>query len=325
MVLDRGGFFRKANHFFSRRWQVGRILTLFYLTLVILSACGGGGKPTEGGKLRVLATTTIVGDVVKQVGGSLIDLEILLPAGVDPHTFSPSPQDVTKISEADIIFANGAGLEVFLEPMIESAGAKSQVVSVSDGITLRRLTGQDSEDDDQHSIDPHTWTDPNNVKIWVQNIATALSEADGSHSSNYWENARIYQAELDVLDAWIRDQVAEIPEDQRVIVSDHITFGYFADRYGFDLAGAIVPGFSSLAEPSAQDLAQLEEVISSLSIKAIFVGTTVNPTLAERVSQDTGAKIVFLYTGSLTEAGGDADNYIEYMKYDTQLIVDALK
>lgn len=286
------------------------------------------GQTSENQKLKVIATTTIVADVVAQIGGEAIELAVLLPPGTDPHTFDPAPQDVASVADAQVVFANGAGLEEFLEPLLESAGAESKVVYVSEGITLLQFDGVhedvDSEHGDEHA-DPHTWTDPNNILIWISNIEQALSELDPNNAGLYEQNAKIFTAEIKELDAWVREQVEQIPIESREIVTDHVQFAYFAEEYGFKQIGAIISGYSTLAEPSAQELASLEDAIKENDVKAIFVGKTVNPNVANRIATDTGIQIVFLYTGSLTEKGGEADTYLEYIRYNVSAIVNALK
>jgi ABC-type Zn uptake system ZnuABC Zn-binding protein ZnuA len=293
-------------------------------------------------KLSVVATTTIVGDVVYQVGGDFIELAVLLPPGADPHGFQPTPQDVAKVTRADLLFINGLGLEEFLDRLMENAGGHARVVSVSDGIEPRASAGDqhaheagagdehagDPAERDEHEHmagDPHVWVDPHNVMVWARNIARALGEMDHANASAYEVKARRYQAVLEELDAWIREQVAAVPETNRAIVTDHIFFSYFADRYGFTQLGTIIPGYSTMAGPSAQELARLEDAIRDLGVKAVFVGNTVNPGLAERVAEDTNIRLVFIYTGSLTDKGGPADSYVNYMRYNVSAIVEALK
>ena len=312
------------------------IVVLFGILLAVISvACSSQSESSSSkGNLKIVATTTIVGDVVAQVGGDLIDLSILLPVGTDPHGFDPTPQDIAKVAEADIVFASGAGLEEFLDNLIESAGAADRVIHLSEGVDFLMFEGEEHEDEGedhdgeehQHEgIDPHTWTNPNNVKVWVHNIEHKLGEADPGNVEVYAANAAAYLDELQALEAWIREQVAQVPVENRKLVTDHAVFGYFTDEYGFEQVGALVPGYSTLAEPSAQELAAIEDSIRELDVKAVFVGNTVNPALAERVAADTGTQLVFIYSGSLSESGGDADSYLAYMRYNTTAFVDALK
>ena len=317
-------------------------LSVLLFAVLLLAACG---QKTEtpvveqgdsGEILNVVATTTIVGDVVAQIGDERINLSVLLPAGTDPHSFEPTPQDITKIMQADVVFANGAGLEEFLNNLIESAGASDKVVHVSEGIDLMLLGSQEhdhegeehdheGEEHDHEGGDPHTWVDPNNVMVWVQNIEQKLSEADPANAGAYAANAKAYTTELKTLDAWIREQVAQVPMADRKLVTDHMLFGYFAEEYGFEQVGALIPGYSTLAEPSVREIAEIEDAIRKLGVKAIFVGNTINPALAQRVADDTGIKLIFVYTGSLSGPDGEAPSYLEYIRYNVSAFVEALK
>ena len=290
------------------------------LFILMLSSCTGGGSPTTGGKLKVLATTSIVGNVVSQVGGDSIILSILMPVGTDPHDFQPRPQDATALSNAHLIFSNGAGLEGFLQPLLESTGSTVKLVEVSKGITLLALPGSD-----QPSGDPHTWMDPNNVIIWTQNIAAALSAADPAHSVDYQANAEVYIALLRDLDTWIRSEVAQISPQNRLLVADHAVLGYFAAQYGFTQEGTITGSFSSEASPSAREVAKLEDKIHRLGVRAMFVSEGVNQSLADQIAADTGIKSVWIYHATLTTSSGPAASYLEFMRYNVNAIVAALK
>lgn len=293
--------------------SVKRVLWLGLILL--LAACRGEGGGAEKEMLHVVATTTIVGDVVARIGGDAISLTVLLSPGADPHSFEPSPQDARALAGTDLIFANGLGLEEFLDPLIEGVATDAPVIEVSASITPRMLGDHP---------DPHVWFDPNLVLLWTQTIEETLKEYDPAHADLYAQNAEAYREELSDLDAWIRAEVARIPAERRRLVTDHRVFGYFADRYGFEVVGAVLPGFSSAAEPSAQDIAALEDVIRDLGVRAIFVGVNVNPVVAERVAEDTGVRVVRLYTGSLSEADGEVPHYLDLMRYDVSAIVGAL-
>lgn len=313
--------------------MVQRIFLCFTIIFlwVTAAACGVQIKqPAVHGQLQVVATTTIVGDVVHQIGGDQINLDVLLPLGADPHSFDPSPKDVAKIADADVVFANGGGLEAFLINLIDSANAQSKLVYVSEDIDFLEFGGDDhgdeeEEEDHAEDVDPHTWTDPNNVMVWVENILRVLLEKDPQNKASYQANAERYGDELRELDSWIRVRVDQIPDQNRKLVTDHALFGYYAEEYGFEQVGALIPGFSTLSEPTAKELAEIEDSIRNLSVKAVFVGRTVNPTLADRVATDTGVRLVFVYTGSLSDVEGDAATYLDYIRYNTNAFVDALK
>ena len=307
-------------------------LPALVLGLFLASCSAPSPMPVDGGKLNVVATTSIVADVVSQIGGDLIDVQILLPEGTDPHSFDPTPQDIAKVTDADLVFANGAGLEDFIEDLLASADAEERIIEVSEGIELLEHLedeAEHNEEDHDHAEDkggdPHTWTDPNNVIIWVKNIEAALVAADPSNAEIYVENAAAYTSELTEIDAWIREQIEQVPPENRKIVTDHRLLGYYVDEYGLEMAGAIIPGYSSLSEPSAQELAKIEDIIDTLDVQAIFVGKTVNPNLAERIAEDTGVSLVYFYTGSLSSADGEAGSYLDYLRYNTNAFVNALK
>jgi ABC-type Zn uptake system ZnuABC Zn-binding protein ZnuA len=302
-----------------KRNPIYRLILL--LLVVVLSACTGAAPAAEDGRPHVLATTGIVADVVRQVAGEYVRVDTLLPVGTDPHTFEPRPQDAAALADADLVFANGAGLEEFLQPLLESAGAMDRLVEVSDGITLLPFSGED----DHAGGDPHTWMDPNHVLVWVENIRSALAGLDPDHAAAYRANAEAYSASLIELDAWTQEQVARVPAANRNLVSDHAVFGYFAARYGFTQTGTITGSFSSGASPSAQELAVLEDAIRASGVPAIFVSKLENNDLADRVAADTGIPLVGLYHASLSQPGGEADSYLKLMRYNVSAIVEALK
>jgi ABC-type Zn uptake system ZnuABC Zn-binding protein ZnuA len=302
-------------------------------TIFILSACSGEISSTkqlnesELGKVKVVATTSIIFDIVSHVGGNSIDLDVLLPSGVDPHSFEPAPQDIAKLSNADILFINGAGLETFLNSIIESSGGDFRVVDLSEEIQLISLV-KEFESEDEYTpggFDPHIWMDPNNVIIWVNQISEVLSKIDVESSPEFKANAQAYIRELENLDRWIVSQVEQIPPQQRKLVTDHLVFSYFARAYNFVQVGAVLPAFSNQSQTSAKEIANLEDTILKEKVKAILVGVSVNPDLARRVAEDTGVQIVFVYFDTLTESGGLADSYIELIRYDVDAIVTALR
>jgi ABC-type Zn uptake system ZnuABC Zn-binding protein ZnuA len=285
--------------------------------LLCLAACRGR-PPASQDRLSVVATTNIVGDVVEAVGGEGISLHVLVPRGADPHSFELAPQDLAAVADADLVFTNGVGLEGALEAPVRNA-ARGPVVAVCDGVELRTTA------DEHGDADPHVWFDPQRVLVWVDNIERALSEADPGRRDLFAANAAAYREQLRDLDAWVAQQVAQVPPERRKLVTDHDVLGYFAERYGFEQVGTVIPGLSTLAEPSAQEMAELEQTVQRLGVPAVFVGSTVSPALADRLAQDTGVKVVHLYTGSLSEPGGPADSYLALMRYDVTAIVEALR
>ncbi len=290
-----------------------------------ISTADGLAEPSD--TLKVVATTTLVGDVVSRVGGEDIELTVIMPPGVDPHGYEPTPADVAAVADADVVFLNGLGLEEFIEPLVANAGGTAQVVAVSSGIETIELAGGHTDHDaagELHDVDPHVWFDPANVAAWTDSIQATLGELHPGSTEAYFGRARDFKEELDELDRWIEEQVAAIPPERRRLVTDHQVLGYFARRYGFEQVGSL-HGFSTLSEPSAAELAHLMDTINELAVPAVFVGTTVNPTLAEMVAHDAGTRVVEIYTGSLGEPGGPAGTYLGFMRHDVSAIVEALR
>jgi len=327
-----------------------RRLALLLLVSLAIPAAGCGFRPPAGGaaytalaslqpvdltageRLRVVATTSLLADVVSQVAGEAAEVTSLIPVGVDPHSFELTPQDLRRLSEAHVVFMNGFGLEGSLEEALRSAGGQAPRIFTSQGIEALAFEGHTEADatesgteaDQSGEQDPHVWLDPGNVIIWVQNIEAALVALDPARAAEIARNASRYRAELERLDAEIRQALGAIPPSDRLLVTDHDEFGYFAEAYGFTIVGTVIPGFSSAVEPSAQDLAHLEDSIRRLGAQAIFVSAVVSPGLAQRVADDTGIQLVSLYAHSLTGPDGPAPDYLSLMRYNVQALVSAL-
>jgi ABC-type Zn uptake system ZnuABC Zn-binding protein ZnuA len=295
-------------------------LAVMIACALMVGGCQAVVGPDRGAGPRVLAIETFLADIAQNVAGERLTVEALMPEGTDPHSFEPTPQDAAKVAEADVLIENGAGLETFLGWLLENAGGHPLVIEASAGLASR--TPREGEIVDEET-DPHFWLDPNAVVQYVENIRAGLSQADPEGAAVYATNAEAYIAQLRELDAWIAAQVAQIPPERRLLVTNHESFGYFADRYGFRVVGAIIPSVSTGASPSAGELAQLIEDIKATGAPAIFLETGVNPQLAEQIARETGVKVVTgLYTHS---TGNAAPTYIEMMRYNVTAIVEALK
>ncbi len=305
-----------------------QVRQFIYILLIcmLLSSCSQSSVKTDLGRIKVVASTSIVGEFVHKIGGDHIDLTILIPPDSDPHTFEPRPQDIAAISEAQIVFINGLGLEEALVPVID-ANIQGKLVEVSQDINKLQLQNNDPDhlEETHDSWDPHTWMDPMNIVQWTNTIEATLIEFDAENTEAYRSSTALAQNDLEVLDKWIQDQVTQIPMDRRKLVSDHQIFGYFARRYDFELTGLVISSFSTNASPSAQEIAQLQNEIKGSSVPAIFVSHTANPKIAEQIANDLGVKIVQIFAGSLSQPGGDADTYDKYMRFNVAQIVEALK
>jgi ABC-type Zn uptake system ZnuABC Zn-binding protein ZnuA len=297
---------------------------IIILALSLLAACSAQplrGATSTPGPPRVLAVETFLADIVRNVAGDRLIVDSLLPINMDPHSYQPAPSDIIKISTSDVLVINGGGIEVFITPLLDNAGGSRLVITASAGLTPRPdATGEHPEGD------PHFWLDPNNVITYVENIRDGLVQADPQGRQVYSDNAAAYILQLQALNAWIQDQVGQIPADQRQLVTNHESLGYFAARYDFTVVGSIIPSVSSESAPTAHQLATLIDQIRASGARAIFMETGANINLAEQIAGETSAIIVTdLYTHSISDAHGPAPTYIDMMKYNVTQIVNALK
>jgi ABC-type Zn uptake system ZnuABC Zn-binding protein ZnuA len=298
---------------------LNRLVFALILVSLLLTACGGTSPSASSGGLKVLASTTFLADIAQNVAGDRLQVESLLPFGADPHSYQPIPQDVAKVTDSTLLIVNGTGYEHFLDTILKNAGGQRTVVEASAGLKVR----QDASAG--HGVDPHLWLDPNNVIQYVENIRAGLTQVDPTGTDVYAANTKAYTVQLQELDTWIREQVNSIPAERRLLVTNHDSLGYFAERYGFTVIGTVVEGTSSLAAPSAQQMAALTDQIRATSAPAVFLDAAESPTLANQIASDTGVTVVTdLYFGSLTD-GPPAGTYIDMMKHNVSRIVEVLK
>jgi ABC-type Zn uptake system ZnuABC Zn-binding protein ZnuA len=301
-------------------------LVLLTVSSLFFSACSvPQPSGSASGPIKVLAVESFLADIAQNVAGDRVKVETLIPLGVDPHAYQPTPQDVVKIAESQVLIVNGARFEEWLDKTLQNAGGERTVIEASAGLTSRKPTLDEVLDPD-HEGDPHFWLDPTKAVSYAENIRDGLSKADPAGADKYSANAELYIAQLVSLDNWITAQVSQIPPENRLLVTNHESFGYFADRYGFTIAGTVIPSTSSEASPSAQQMAALIDTIKRTGVKAIFLETGASSQLADQIAQETGVNVVTnLYTHSISEPGGEAPSYIEMMKHNVKLIVEALK
>lgn len=304
---------------------------------VLLTACqiNPSTTPIAGNpnKQHVIAVESFLADIAQNVAGDRLKVDTLMPLGMDPHAFEPVPGDITRLSSSQLIIINGGGIEGWLEKVIKNTGGSHTVLEASAGLKSRQpqegeiVDGAElNADHAAEEGDPHFWLDPISVITYVENIRDGLTKLDPDGREVYSQNARAYINQLKDLDSYIHSQAETIPAEKRLIVTNHESFGYFADRYGFKVVGTIVPSVSTGAAPSAQQLARLVDHIKSTGASAIFLETGTNPQLAEQIARETGTHVVTdLYTHSITPPSGNAPTYIDMMKYNINSIVANLK
>jgi zinc/manganese transport system substrate-binding protein len=297
-------------------WLSGSFVRLCFALLLTAACLVGPAFATD--RIKVVASFSILGDLVKNVGGAHVEVVNLVAPNGDPHVFDPSPKDAGLIADARLVVVNGLGLEGWLDRLIEVSSRRAPVIVATEGIKPRTI-GVDRAKDD-----PHAWQSVPNVEVYVANIRDALIKVDTAHKSDYEANCAGYLAQLGDLDREIRSTVAAIPAGRRSVLTVHNAFGYFADAYGIAFAG--LQGVSTDAEPSARDVAMIIRQIREKKIAALFVENIVNPAQLRRIADETGVKAGgTLYSDALTEASGAAPTYIDLMRHNIRTIGAALK
>ncbi len=314
---------------------------LLLLPLTLLS-CGGPGQNSQ--LPQVSASTTFIGDLVTRIGGPDVDLQVLLPRESDPHAYQPTPGEMARLHQSRLLLLNGLGLESFLEPILSGLPVEQRRIELSEGLAVPEL-GEDHKSgthEDEHSHhtetvhhdehmhhnhsgDPHAWLDPLAVHHWNTRICEELQRLVPDKAEEIGTRASAMGDSLLALDAWIRERVSHIPPARRLLVGDHMVFGWFARRYGFTQVGSMIQGFSSLSSPNARDLAALEVQLRAEHIPAVFLSRQANPALGRQLHEDTGITIVPLSLGSLEKKGSTGDNYLGFMRNAVNAICEALK
>jgi len=328
--------------------MISRWLSILGISALLLSACAPAtpSATSASGRLRVVATFSVLGDLVSNVGGDAIELTVLVGPDSDTHTYEPSPSDSAALAEAQVLVENGLELESWLDELVTASGSQATRIVAAEGISARTAEhaeehegeehegeeheGEEHEGEEGHEhgeFDPHIWQDVANAMQMVRNIEAGLSAADPDNAAVYQSNARAYLDTLEELDTYIRSQAGSLPEDRRRIVTNHNALGYFGAAYGFTLVADVLGTASTeAAEPSAQALAALADRIRNENVAGIFTENMVNTALADTLSRETGVAIGgALYTDALSAPGGKADTYVAMMRANIDTLVTALK
>lgn len=306
----------------SRRSGALAIAVAALVAVPLVSACGTAGSPTPTGRVAVVATSTVLADLVANVGGDLVSVTSLVPRNGDVHTFEPSPRDVLRVADARLIIMNGLGLDDWLAELIGNAAAEdTPIVRLADTVpAAERIAGDDP--DAPGAANPHLWLAVPYAITYVERIAAALADVDPEHAVGYASGRDAYVGRLRDLDARVRAEIDTIPPQDRRIVTFHDAFPYFAREYGIEIVGVAVeaPGQA----PSAAQVAALVEAIREAGVKAIFSETQFPTNLVDRIAGETGATVVAdLYTDSLGDP--PVSSYEALIEYDVARITEALR
>jgi ABC-type Zn uptake system ZnuABC Zn-binding protein ZnuA len=280
---------------------------LLVLAAIVLGGCGtSSGSSKAAGRLLVVATTTQLGDLVREVGGDAVQVHQLLHPNTDPHEYEPRPNDLLATGGARVVFMSGDGLDGWMDKLVAEAGGHARKVDVGATVPVR-LPGEDGAG----SSDPHWWHDPVNALAAVRTIRAALVRADPAHRATYERNAARELGRIDRMLTTLRRCFARVPRAQRKLVTDHDAFGYFAHRFGITVVGAVIPSQSTQAQPSAQSVSRLSALIRREHVRAIFPEASLNPKLAEAIARATGATSDHeLYGDTLGPPGSPGATYV---------------
>jgi zinc/manganese transport system substrate-binding protein len=308
---------------------VPRVLFLFLALFII----AGGTAANAEKKIKVIASFSILGDMVKNVGGDRVEVTTLVGPNGDAHVFEPTPAAAKAVSQADLVIVNGLGLEGWMERLIKTSGYKGPVVVATKGIKPREMSGEEDGDYEpaakpghkhEHKIDPHAWQNLANGQIYVEDIAAGLKAVDPAGASNYQANAAAYKAKLAELDKWVKTEFSSIPKPQRRMITSHDAFGYLGAAYGVTILSPM--GVSTESEPSAGGVANLIKQIRQEKIAAVFIENVSDPRLVEQISKESGVKLGGeLYSDALSKPEGPAPTYIDMFKNNVTNMVAAMR
>jgi ABC-type Zn uptake system ZnuABC Zn-binding protein ZnuA len=322
------------------RWLIPGIILIFFG--IILAGCASEPNEEEemlslpelnsaglapGQELQVVATTNVIGDVVSQVGGEAIALTPLLGPGQDPHSYVPAARDLTAVAGADVIFINGWDLEEGLVEDLRTIAEDALFVPIS--ANIEPLPFGDEDEEHEHAADPHVWFSVKNVRQWVDNVEEVLSALDPANAATYEANAANYRQALADLAAYADAELGSIPQEKRYLVTNHDAFRYLEADYGLETLGTVIPGASTLAEPSASDLSDLIATMRAHNLCTIFTETAVSERLAQTVAGELDycdeVRVLPLYSGSLGTPGSGADSYTGMFRANIDTITSGLQ
>lgn len=311
----------------SLRLDITRLTLVVLIVAIVVAGCAAADDAAGGSRgpapapdaIDVVATTTVLADLVQQVGGSQVDVTSLVPPGGEVHTFDPTPADIARVADAELVFTNGLGLDDWVADLARDSGSGAAIVALGEELDgVMYLEG----DGPAGAVNPHLWMDVGNAIRYVERIGEQLAAVDAAHASVYEAGAASYEERLTALDDAARDQIEAIPAERRKVVSFHDAFPYFAAAYGLDIVGTVIdaPG----QDPSAGEIADLIDTIRASGATALFGEAQFNPQLARTVAEEAGITVVTdLYTDSL--GGRPADTYEGMIRWDVERVVGALQ
>jgi ABC-type Zn uptake system ZnuABC Zn-binding protein ZnuA len=279
-----------------------------------VAACGSDDASTSSGGPRVVATTTQLADLTRHVAGDRASVSQILTPNADPHDYEPRPGDAKALADAKLVLQSGGDVDEWLGDLVQAAGSEPTTVTLIDAVRTR---------DEGHDTDPHWWQDPRNTEIAVQRIRDALAKADPDGTATYDSNAEAYLAKLKALDTAIAACMDRIPAGERKLVTNHDALGYFADRYGITVVGAVIPALSTSASASAGETRELVDKIRAEHVSTIFPESSVNPKLEKAIAADADAKVgPALWADSLGPKGSTGATYLDSLRFNAEAMAE---
>jgi zinc/manganese transport system substrate-binding protein len=298
-----------ARAMWDRRPGGARLIVGILAVAILTAACSSNDDNGSGAGLHVVATTTQIGDWVRTIGGDAVDVTQLIQPNTDAHEYEPRPSDVTATASADVVFVNGDNLDAWMTEVVQDSGGSPQMVDL--GVNVPVKVPGETSGPEASQYDPHWWHDPVNAEEAVQQIRDTLDAADPGNKATFDANASAYLEKLKNLDEGIKACFEKVPADQRKLVTDHDAFNYFAKRYGIQVIGAVIPSQTTQAEPNAEQLQALADLIRKEHVAAVFPEASLSPKLAQAIAQETGASAAYtLYGDSLGPADSSGATYL---------------
>ena len=285
-----------------------------FSALVVLGITLSAVPTLAADKIKVVASFSILGNMVKQVTGDLADVTTIVGPDADAHVYTPNTADAKAVADANVIFVNGLGFETWSQTLIENSGAKAEVFVATEGVTPVKVDGE---------TDPHAWNNLTNGVIYVKNIAKHMVETDPANATTYEKNAKAYSTKLIALHQRALDAFSTLSDGQKTVVTAHDAFGYLAEGYGLTFLAPV--GIDTEAEPSAKEIAKLIAHLKQVGAGALFVENIASPTLIEQISRETGIKIGGqLYSDALSKRGGPATSYEKMFEHNLNTLIQTL-
>lgn len=303
-------------------------LARLLLIVLVLSCAARGALAAGTPPLHVVATFSILGDLTRQIGGTRVQVLVLVGPNADAHVYQPTPADAKMLAQSSLVVMNGLGFEGWITRLVKSSGYRGRLLQASDGVRTLRLPSGNSGREHGHehagALDPHAWQDMANAARYVDNIAQALVEADPAGEASYRANALRLKQAIATADAEIRALFAAIPEARRKVVTSHDAFGYFGRAYGIRFISPV--SVSTDAEASAAEVGRIIRQIRQERIAAVFMENISDPRLLERIRSESGAGIGgTLYSDSLSAASGPAADYLAMMRHNARTLAAAMR